>query len=89
MYIDLSLLSDPPPTWIQIERIIPWTVEGMSTSFAHVTAIDRGAAGKAMHAGVRDALQVADALSPDGAAASRIRALVVHDNRRIRDAGKS
>ena len=84
LFLDLCLFEVPPPEWIHLDATIPWSVEGMSTAFGRLAVLDRKAAGRVGHVGIRNALEVADGLSPHDGAARRIRALVLRGNSRAR-----
>ncbi|MEN4139712.1 hypothetical protein [Serratia marcescens] len=64
-FIDLSLFSSPNPKWINFSKIIPWSIDGIDAEFGCLESIDRIGAGKARHAGILDAFDIAVNLSKD------------------------
>lgn len=62
-YIDMQLFDDPPPDWIVFRRLIPWSTPGMSTVFGELDVLNRPLAGMRNHVGLRDGMQIGEALS--------------------------
>lgn len=60
-FVDATFFSSRP-NWLQISDIIEWATPGMRSSFFKVSDIDRAEAGRVHYVGLRDALDVANAL---------------------------
>jgi hypothetical protein len=61
-FVDSTLFTSPPPTWLAIDATVDWSAEGMSGRSYRVKRLDHQAAGAIKHTGIRDALEISKSL---------------------------
>jgi len=72
-FIDLSLFSNPLPTWITFSRTIDWESRGMQAQFGCLTDLNHEAAGRVQNEGILSAFDVAKSLSNDHEIEAKLR----------------
>lgn len=73
-YVDLCLFSDPPPKWLDIEKVIKWETPGISAKFGLLSAIDNQEAGMKRHEGTLDAFEIAERMTGSSEVIKRLQA---------------
>ena len=61
-FVDASFFDEEVPKWLSVVDMIRWETDGMSGRFYRINGFDNRAAGAMLHAGVRDAVQIAATL---------------------------
>jgi hypothetical protein len=82
LFIDLNLFQEQPPEWIKFSAETDWADCGMRGTFGTFEALDQVAANEAKLAGMRDAFEIAGALSTNPDIVKLIRATRVGDLRK-------
>lgn len=81
LFVDLNLFRGEPPAWISFSNKTAWEARGMQGSFGTFAELDRLAANATKFPEVRDAFEIAEALSPNPDIVRLIRATRVGDLR--------
>lgn len=67
-FVDLSMFADERPAWVEFDEILDWKADGMSGRFGKLRRLDVQAAGRAGHAGILPAFDIAARLDESGKA---------------------
>jgi len=62
-YLDLGLLAEVLPGWVELDKPFEFSSRGIKSSFARILSLDWRAAGMEKHQGANDAFEVASRLS--------------------------
>jgi hypothetical protein len=82
LFVDLNIFQERLPDWISFTAKTDWTDRGMQGTFGTFESLDQVAANGAKLAGIRDAFEIAEALSPNPDIVKLIRATRVGDLRK-------
>ncbi len=66
-YVDLAILTEPPPAWITFSRRQAWSGRGLKVTFGELHDVDWRLAGRSGYAGLQHTSEVAAALGIDSA----------------------